>query len=140
MKELLGDVFVGPQLLPEQVKTLREHGIATLMNNRPDMEVSQQPTSDDIAAQAAEHGIGYVHIPMSGGLTPPLIESIVEAYETFPRPIYTFCASGTRSTALWCFAHVKALGVDGVLDSAAQSGYHLEQIRGALTEYAERKN
>lgn len=140
MKALSGDVFVGPQLLPQQVKTLSEHGIATLMNNRPDMEVPQQPSSDDISAQAAEHGLGYVYIPMAGGLTPTLIETIVEAYENLPRPIYTFCASGTRSTALWCFAHVKTLGVDGVLDSAAQSGYHLEQIRDALADFAERGN
>ena len=140
MKSLLGDVFVGPQLLPAQVQTLSEHGIASLINNRPDREIPQQPTSEDVSGQAAAHGIDYAYIPMAGGLTPDLIEAVVKAYETLPRPIYTFCASGTRSTALWCFAHVEKYGVDGVLDAAAEAGYSLGQLRGGLTQFFESRS
>ena len=74
---------------------------------------------------------------MAGGLTPDLIETTLKSYETLPRPIYTFCASGTRSTALWCFAHVQALGVDGVLDAAAEAGYSLGQLRSGLVQFLE---
>lgn len=138
MKELPGNVFIGPQLLPKQVQLLAEQGIVSLINNRPDMEAPLQPVSDDISAQTAVNNMNYAFIPMAGGLTPNLIAETVKAYENLPRPIYAFCASGTRSTALWCFAHVKTLGVDGVLDAAAQAGYRLDQMRGALTDFAER--
>lgn len=140
MKELPGNVFVGPQLLPAQVHLLAEQGVLSLINNRPEMEVPLQPTSDEISEQAAANNLNYAYLPMSGGLTPDLISETVNAYEKLPRPIYTFCASGMRSTALWCFAHVKSLGVDGVLDAATQAGYSLDQIRGALTNFAEHDN
>jgi len=81
--------------------------------------------------------LDYVFLPMAGGLSPDLIEATVQAYQNLPRPIFAYCASGTRSTALWCFAHVEALGVDGVLDAAANAGYNLNQIKSGLIQYLE---
>ena len=69
---------------------------------------------------------------MAGGLTPGLIEASETAYTNLPRPIVAFCASGTRSTALWAFAHVKTLGVEAVMKAMSEAGYNLEQIRGPL--------
>ena len=69
---------------------------------------------------------------MAGGLTPGIIEASETAYKDLPRPIVTFCASGMRSAALWAFAHVETLGVDGVMDGVSAAGYNLEQIRGPL--------
>ena len=137
MKELPGDVFVSPQILPEQFQALAEQGVKSIINNRPDMEVPAPLSSDEMsnAAQAAK--LDYSFIPMAGGLSAELIEATVQAYENMPRPIFAYCASGTRTTALWCFAHVEALGVDGVLDAAVNAGYNLSQIRGGLTQYLE---
>ena len=137
MKELPGDVFVSPQILPEQFQALAEQGVKSIINNRPDMEVPASLSSDEMsnAAQAAK--LNYSFIPMAGGLSAELIEATVQAYENMPRPIFAYCASGTRTTALWCFAHVEALGVDDVLDAAANAGYNLSQIRGGLTQYLE---
>ena len=138
MKELPGDVFVSPQILPAHIQVLAEQGVMTIINNRPDMEAGPtQPLSDDMSDAAMATKIDYAFIPMAGGLSPALIEATVNAYENMPRPIFAYCASGTRSTALWCFAHVQSLGVDGVLDAAANAGYNLEQIRGGLTQYLE---
>jgi len=57
-----------------------------------------------------------------------------------PRPIFAYCASGTRSTVLWCFAHVQSLGVDGVLDGAAKAGYDLGHIKSSLTQFLESRS
>lgn len=135
MKELPGGVFVAPQILPAQIKALAEQGVVSIINNRPDMEAPQQPLSDNIFAASLECQLDYAHIPMAGMLTPDVLEDSVNAYATMKRPIFAFCASGTRSTVLWCFAHVQTLGVDGVLDAAAKAGYSLEQIRGGLTQF-----
>ena len=51
------------------------------------------------------------------------------------KSILAFCASGTRSAALWAFAHVNDLGVDGVMSAMHSAGYNLEQIRGPLEDY-----
>jgi len=137
MKELPGDVFVVGQILPEQMRALVEQGVMSVINNRPDMEVPLQPLSDDMEKIAQDMGVDYHHIPMAGGLDAGLIAATRTAYANLPRPIVAFCASGTRSTALWCFAHVDSLGVDGVLDGATEAGYSLEQLRGPLTGFLE---
>jgi len=132
MKELPGDVFVTGQLLAAQMQALAEQGVMTFINNRPDMEGPMQPLSEDLEKTAQELGVDYFHIPMSGGLTPGLIEASETVYQDMPRPMVAFCASGMRSAALWAFAHVEKLGVDGVMDAISTAGYNLEQIRGPL--------
>ena len=136
MKELPGDVFVAGQLLETQIRALTEQGVMSFINNRPDMEAPIQPRSNELEQAAQSAGVDYFHIPMGGGLTLGLIEASVTAYNNAPRPIVAFCASGMRSAALWAFAHVKQLGVDGVMDAIVEVGYNLEQIRGPLTQYA----
>lgn len=132
MKELPGDVFVAGQLLAAQMQALAEQGVMSFINNRPDMEGPMQPLSEELEKAAQELGVDYHHIPMAGGLTPGLIEASQTAYAELPRPIVAFCASGTRSAALWAFAHVDKLGVEGVMEAVSGAGYNLEQIRGAL--------
>ncbi|MEP1230263.1 MAG: TIGR01244 family sulfur transferase [Litorimonas sp.] len=135
MKELPGDVFVVGQILPAQMQALAEQGVMSFINNRPDMEAPLQPLSDEMALSAQNLAVDYHHIPMSGGLDEGLIATSRTAYANLPRPIVAFCASGTRSTALWCYAHVDSLGVDGVLEAASQAGYQLEQLRTPLTSF-----
>ena len=136
MNELPGEGFVAGQLLEAQIQALSEQGVMSFINTRPDMEAPVQPRSEGLEQAAQSAGVDYFYIPMAGGLTPGLIEASVTAYENAPRPIVAFCASGMRSAALWAFAHVKQLGVDGVMDAIAEIGYNLEQIRGPLTQYA----
>ena len=132
MKELPGDVFVTGQLLAAQMQALAEQGLMSFINNRPDMEAPMQPLSEELEKTAQELGVDYHYIPMAGGLTPGLVEASKTAFENLPRPIVAFCASGMRSAALWAFAHVDKLGVDGVLEAISAAGYNLEQIRAPL--------
>ena len=136
MKELPGDVFVTGQLLSAQMLALAEQGVMGFINNRPDMEAPIQPTSEELEGSAQNIGVDYHHIPMAGGLSPALIEASVTAFRNMPRPIVAFCASGMRSAALWGFAHVEELGVDGVMEAIHAAGFNLEQIRQPLTQYA----
>jgi len=137
MKELPGDVFVVGQILPEQLGAFAEQGVMSFINNRPDMEAPLQPLSEDMEKVAQDMGVDYHHIPMAGALSEGLIAASRTAYANMPRPIVAFCASGTRSTALWCFAHVENLGVNGVLKAASDAGYSLEQLREPLTQFLE---
>ena len=132
MKELPGDVFVAGQLLAAQMQALAEQGVMSFINNRPDMEGPMQPFSEDLEKIAQELGVDYAYIPMAGGLTPGLIDATQTAFDNLPRPIVAFCASGMRSAALWAFAHVDKLGVEGVMEALSAAGYNLEQIRGPL--------
>jgi sulfide:quinone oxidoreductase len=140
MKELPGDVFVTGQLLSAQIQALSEQGVMSFINNRPDMEAPIQPLSEELESTAHKLRVDYFHIPMSGGISPGLIEASVNAYHNAPRPIVAFCASGMRSAALWAFAHVDKMGVDGVMDAVSATGFNLEQLRMPLTQYLESKS
>ena len=137
MYALPGDVFVSGQVSPSQLEALSEQGVQGVINNRPNGEAPSQPTSEDLEKAATALSLGYVHIPMSGSITPDLIEASVKAYENAPRPIIAFCAGGMRSTALWAFAHVKTLGLDAVVKALDDSPYTLTQIYPMLAQYAE---
>jgi len=77
MHELPGDVFVTSQLLSAQMEALAEQGIMGFINNRPDMEAPVQPLSEDLETAMQNISIDYHHIPMSGGLTPGLIDGLL---------------------------------------------------------------
>ena len=140
MRELPGDVFVTGQLLPAQMQALAEQGVMSFINNRPDMEAPLQPLSEELERTAQDLGVDYAYIPMAGGLTPGLINASETAFRDLPRPIVAFCASGTRSAALWAFAHAEKLGVNGVLKAVSEAGYNLEQIRAPLESYASKSD
>lgn len=137
MRELPADVFVVGQLDIVTLTALAEQGVMSFINNRPDNEGHMQPSSESLAEAAAELGVDYRHIPMAGGVSEHMLQSSVSAYADMPRPIVAFCASGMRSAALWSFAHVRTLGVDGVLSATAEAGFNLEQLRGSLEVFAE---
>jgi sulfide:quinone oxidoreductase len=137
MRELPGDVFVTGQLLPAQIQALAEQGVMSFINNRPDMEAPMQIASEELEKAAQKIGVDYHHIPMSGGISPGLIDASVTAFSQMPRPIVAFCASGMRSAALWGFAHVREMGVEAVMDAIAGIGFEMEQLRVPLTQYAD---
>lgn len=137
IKKLSDDVSVCMQIFPEQIDFIKESGFTTIINNRPDMEKSGQPFADDMEKLAREAGLDYVHLPMRPGqITQELLTSMAETLNNAKGPVLAHCASGMRSTILWCFVNVKEMGVDGVIDSAGQAGMDVEKIRPALTGYA----
>jgi sulfide:quinone oxidoreductase len=137
MRELPGDVFVTGQLLPAQIQALAEQGVMSFINNRPDMEAPMQIASEELEKAAQKIGVDYHHIPMSGGISPGLIDASVTAFSQMPRPIVAFCASGMRSAALWGFAHVREMSVEAVMHAIAGIGFEMEQLRVPLTQYAD---
>lgn len=94
-------ITISGQITPEDVKTLAAQGVKTLVNNRPDGEEAGQPTSDDIAKAAQEHGIIYRHIPFGGGMLEMRhVEEFADFYNSTERPLHIFCRSGNRSSII----------------------------------------
>lgn len=136
MKRLTDDVFVSGQIQIEDLEAIAAAGVKTIINNRPNGEMMGQPLDVDVEKAATALGLNYISLPMAGGVSQDLIDGSIAAYASGETPILAFCGSGTRSTALWCFANVKSLGVDGVLNVAADAGYQLGQLRAPLESLA----
>ena len=135
--KLSDDVSVCMQLFPEQIDFIKESGFKTIINNRPDMEKPGQPFAGDIEKLARGAGLNYVHLPMQPGqITPELLSSMAETIDNSDGPVIAHCATGMRSTILWCFVNAKEMGVEAVISAATEAGMDVEKIRPALTGYA----
>lgn len=92
---------VSGQILPTDMDDLVQAGIKSVVNNRPDGEAPDQPTSAEIAAAAQQAGLEYAYIPFSAGhLTIAQVEQFADFYNRAPKPIHLFCRTGNRSQGL----------------------------------------
>jgi len=104
-RQLDEKTLVDGQIGPDDVATLKAMGVTLIVNNRPDGEDANQPTSDEIEAAAKEHGLDYRHVPIARGLGPSDIEAMREAMHSVGEgKLFAFCRSGNRSTLAWAVA------------------------------------
>ena len=93
---------ISPQVCLKDLPQLCAAGFRCIVNNRPDGEATDQPTSAQLAAEAARLGLDYHYIPV--------VPSVVTDFDAvaFAKvlagaqgPVLAFCRSGARSTSLW---------------------------------------
>lgn len=119
------------QLGVDDIHEAAASGIRLIVNNRPDGEEPDQPSSAEIEAAARAAGLDYRHIPVAGGFQPEQVEAMAEALEQ--GPVLAFCRSGTRSTFLWALARsARGAAAEGSVAAAAAAGYDLRPIRALL--------
>jgi sulfide:quinone oxidoreductase len=100
-KRLSENLLVSSQLLVTDVATAVALGIRSIINNRPDGEAPDQPSSAEIEAAAKAAGLGYRHIPVPPGLVlDEHIDAFSAAISELDSPILAFCRTGSRSVSL----------------------------------------
>lgn len=101
-KQLSPKLVVRPQVEPSEVGKLAADGVKAIVNARPDSEEPGQPTSAELAAEAARHGIAYTHIPVvPGQATVEDAARFGEAMRQCEGKVVAFCRTGARATGLW---------------------------------------
>ena len=104
-RQLDEKTLVGGQIGPDDIAALKQLGVILIVNNRPDGEDANQPTSDEIEAAAKAAGLDYRHVPIARGLGPSDIEAMREAMHSVGvGKMFAFCRSGNRSTLAWAVA------------------------------------
>jgi len=100
--QLSDSLAVSEQISVADVATIAAAGFKVLINNRPDHEVADQPTSEEIAVAAQVAGLVYYHLPVTAENFPgPHIEKMAGLIDNPDSPALAFCRSGTRCTNLW---------------------------------------
>ncbi|UNU73967.1 TIGR01244 family phosphatase [Moraxella nasovis] len=103
-------ITISGQITPEDVEKLAKMGVKTLINNRPDGEAADQPTSSQIEAAAHAHGIAYKQIAFSGGmLDMNHVEDFADFFNSTERPLHIFCRTGNRSSTILAAARERDL-------------------------------
>ena len=124
------DFAVAPQIAPEDLAEAAARGFTLVINNRPDGEAPDQPTSVEMQAAAQAAGLDYVYIPVSGGPAPAQVEAVLKAVAEAKGPVLAFCRSGTRSIVTWSLGQASSGGrpKDELVRLGAAAGYDLSGI------------
>lgn len=126
---------VSPQIIKDDAAELAKAGFTKVINNRPDGESADQPTSMNIMSAVSSEGMGYLHIPIVGStITDRDIEEFSNALTAANGPILGFCRTGTRSTKLWALSQVGKRSIEDILAHAKSAGYDLSDFRSVLEQ------
>lgn len=139
LRQITEGYSVTPQIEPEDVKTLADMGVKTLICNRPDAENPPPLQAAAIQAEAEAHGIAFVFNPFQGNtMTQDHVEEQADAIAGSDGPVVAYCASGNRSTVVWAFGAAGQVPVDQIIEIATSYGYPFDQLRPALEAAAAR--
>ncbi len=133
-RQLDDNTLISGQISPGEVAELKRHGVTMIVNNRPDGEDAEQPTSAEIEAAAAEAGLAYRHVPIRRGMGPADVEAMHEAIEACgDGRMLAFCRSGYRSALAWAVARSEAGAPrDEIEAGAAKAGIDLGPVAHLL--------
>jgi sulfide:quinone oxidoreductase len=134
-KPLTSNLAVAPQIRPEDLPGLARAGFRSLINNRPDNEDSDQPSSAELEKAAHAAGLTYFHQPVapnaisnSEGLR--FAALVLKA----PGPVLAFCRTGTRSASLWALAESPRTDPQTLKRTAREAGYDLDRLDEQLNQ------
>ncbi|MEL7046234.1 MAG: TIGR01244 family sulfur transferase [Pseudomonadota bacterium] len=100
--KLTETVAASPQVYAADMQAIADDGYKIVVNNRPDAEAMDQPSSDDLKAAAEAAGLVYYYYPLNAFNYPgDDVAAMRELFDDASRPVFAFCRSGTRSTNLW---------------------------------------
>ncbi len=129
---------VAPQLQPEDMAELAKAGFKTVLNNRPDGESEDQPSSAELAAAAEAAGLEYAHQPVVGNnISDVDIDGFDAIVSLAEQPVLAFCRTGTRSTTLWALTQASEQDNASILATAEQAGYDLSGLADRLNQRRE---
>lgn len=133
LKRINDHVSVSGQIQPEDIKTLKDLGFTTIVNNRPDGEAPDQPSGAEIEAAAKAAGLTYHAIPLGReGVSPEMVANTKAVLEGSDGKVFCFCRSGTRSTTLWALSQAGEAPAEKIIAQAAEAGYDMSHLAGYL--------
>ena len=129
-RKVTDDFSVAPQIAVADIAAAADQGFTLVINNRPDGEAPDQPSSAQMAAAAQAAGLDYVYIPVRGGPTPDQVQAVEAAIAEAKGPVLAFCRSGTRSIVTWSLgqSHTGARPRGELVQLGERAGYDLSGV------------
>ncbi|MEL7131079.1 MAG: TIGR01244 family sulfur transferase [Pseudomonadota bacterium] len=141
IRQITPTYFVAPQLDPSEMADVAAAGIKTIICNRPDGEVPPTLQADAVEAAAQAAGLDFHRLPLTHQtMTPDNIARQMAMAQDAQTPVLAYCASGTRSTVIWCLGQAGHLSCDNILQSARAGGYDLDALRPTIEAIAAQKS
>ncbi|MCH4248538.1 MAG: bifunctional protein tyrosine phosphatase family protein/NAD(P)/FAD-dependent oxidoreductase [Acinetobacter populi] len=129
LKQVNTEFLVSEQITAQDMTTIAEQGIKTIICNRPDGEGADQPNIIEIQQAATQHGIIVEYLPVtSGQVTDEQAQAFRTMYQNAEKPLLAFCRTGTRSITLWALSQGREQNLEQTLFTAKTLGYDLQGI------------
>ena len=123
--------WVAPQIQLDEFAQLASAGFVHIINNRPDGETSDQPSSAQAEAAAKASGMTYRHAPFVGQPTADAVKAALSA----GGKTLAYCRSGTRSVTAWAMAEAsQGEEAEIIVERAADAGYNLAPMSSLLKQ------
>ena len=113
--QLTDTLSVAGQITPEDIPGIAAQGITVVVCNRPDGEVPQQATMDEIEAACNATGLLFVRYPVTAMDFPgPDLEGLGDLFDDPGQSVLAYCRTGTRCANLWVATRDPADQTDAV--------------------------
>lgn len=137
IRKISPGLSVAPQINIQDLGVLAGKGYRGIVNNRPDFEDDEQPSSEEIKQVATELGLAYRHLPVvAGQIADSDISGFKAAMDEMEGPLLAYCRTGTRAATLWALTEAGHLSTDAILATAEDAGYDLKGLIGRLDKTA----
>ncbi|MEX0309819.1 MAG: TIGR01244 family sulfur transferase [Tateyamaria sp.] len=139
LRQITPAYFVAPQLDPADMPAVAASGITTIICNRPDIEVPPALQANAVEAAATATGLTFHRHPLTHQtMTPENVSQQMALADDATGAVLAYCASGTRSTVVWCLGQAGKMPTDAILQAARAGGYDLDALRPTLDAVAAR--
>ena len=126
--QLTDTLSVAGQITPEDIQGIAAQGITVVVCNRPDGEVPQQATMDEIEAACNATGLLFVRYPVTAMDFPgPDLEGLGDLFDDPGQSVLAYCRTGTRCANLWVATRDPADQTDAI-QIARDIGFDLSMV------------
>jgi sulfide:quinone oxidoreductase len=126
--QLTDTLSVAGQITPEDIPGIAAQGITVVVCNRPDGEVPQQATMDEIEAACNATGLLFVRYPVTAMDFPgPDLEGLGDLFDDPGQSVLAYCRTGTRCANLWVDTRDPADQTDAI-QIARDIGFDLSMV------------
>lgn len=133
-KKISPEFSVSSQISAADVADIASQGFRSIICNRPDGEVADQPAFHEISRAAGEAGLEARYIPVtSGGVSDGDAAAFADAMRALPKPVLAYCRSGTRSATLWSLSQAGNLPATEILAATGAAGYDMSRVVNRIT-------
>jgi len=100
--KLSESLSVAAQITPQDVPNIAAQGFTTVVCNRPDGEVADQASMDEIEAACNAAGLLFVRYPVNAMNFPGAdLGGLGELFDDPSQSVLAYCRTGTRCANLW---------------------------------------
>jgi sulfide:quinone oxidoreductase len=126
--QLTDTLSVAGQITPEDIPGIAAQGITVVVCNRPDGEVPQQATMDEIEAACNATGLLFVRYPVTAMDFPgPDLVGLGDLFDDPGQSVLAYCRTGTRCANLWVATRDPADQTDAI-QIARDIGFDLSMV------------